>query len=394
MPVHYAGPPQIGYCTNVHAGADWLHTKTNLERYAVRVRRLLGGEEPLGIGLWLSATAARELLDQDGVTLLEEWLRVRRLFVFTLNGFPYGDFHQPVVKHAVYEPDWSRPERAAYTRDLAEILGGLIPEGGEGSVSTLPLGWAANWDATRQARAADNIRGLCHFLKTLEAQCGRLIHLDLEPEPGCVLQTSADVVRFFDELAPTVDDAFEMRRYLRVCHDICHAAVMFEDQSTVLRTYAKAGVAVGKVQVSAAIRIDMGAQDEARRAAARDLLNEFAEPRYLHQTVIRTAGNSRLRQFDDLPAALAAARADTALATGEWRIHYHVPIYLGRIGLLGTTQPETLACLKALGEDPLAHHFEVETYAWNVLPEEIRGDDLPAGIARELGWLKNIAAWS
>jgi hypothetical protein len=33
-------------------------------------------------------------------------------------------------------------------------------------------------------------------------------------------------------------------------------------------------------------------------------------------------------------------------------------------------------------------HFEAETYAWTVLPSELRVDELAAGIAHELTWLR------
>ena len=392
MPVHYSGPPLVGYCTNVHAGRNWSEIQVNLERHAVRVRELLAARE-LSIGLWLSAAAAREIVAANRITEMREWLANRGLRVFTLNGFPYGDFHQPVVKHAVYEPNWTKPARAAYTRDLAEILCALTPEGAEGSISTLPLGWGPTIGPADFATAARQLLDVCAFLRQLERDYGRLIHLDLEPEPGCALQYSSDVVRFFESFASLEHDELSVRRYLRVCHDICHAAVMFEEQADCLRRYEAAGIAVGKVQVSSALRAPFAEFDAARRQQALSALASFEEPRYLHQTVIRDAATGELRFFDDLPVALTAAQGDEHLARGEWRIHFHVPIYLSRAGVLSTTQSDTLACLNELGDIPLVHHFEVETYAWNVLPDEFRTNDLPAGIARELGWLWSVAPW-
>ena len=45
------------------------------------------------------------------------------LYVFTINGFPYGPFHGQPVKAAVYRPDWREAERGRYTADLAELAG-------------------------------------------------------------------------------------------------------------------------------------------------------------------------------------------------------------------------------------------------------------------------------
>ena len=93
---------EIGYCTNVHAGTTLAEVKSNLDRYAVRVRNSLGQSEWLNVGLWLSETAAQSLATRESQVEFGEWLAARRLYPFTFNGFPYGDFHQEVVKLDVY----------------------------------------------------------------------------------------------------------------------------------------------------------------------------------------------------------------------------------------------------------------------------------------------------
>ena len=97
----------IGYCTNVHAGATLEQTKANLQKYALPVKRIVSPDEPMGIGLWFSRQCVNELFNQGakGLPKLGPWLEDHGLIPFTFNGFPYGDFHQPVVKHRVYEPD-------------------------------------------------------------------------------------------------------------------------------------------------------------------------------------------------------------------------------------------------------------------------------------------------
>ena len=61
---------------------------------------------------------------------------------------------------------------------------------------------------------------------------------------------------------------------------------MFEDQAEVLKKYHAAGLAVGKVQVSSAVRAALDELDQAERSAALAQLAEFNEPRYLHQTLV------------------------------------------------------------------------------------------------------------
>ena len=233
---------------------------------------------------------------------------------FTLNGFPYGDFHQDVVKHQVYFPTWAQPARTDYTRDLIAILHRLLPEGKEGSISTLPIAWGSpepKFDELHQAAAA--LAKVAEHLAEFERSTGRLIHIDIEPEPGCILQRLGDVVRFFENylLLPGRDEAV-IRRYLRVCHDVCHAAVMFEEQADVLNRYRSAGIEVGKVQVSSAVALDLDELPASERAQALQQLAEFNEPRYLHQTMIRLDPEVPPVFFEDLHLALASPGAGGA----------------------------------------------------------------------------------
>jgi hypothetical protein len=385
----------LGYCTNVHAGATYQQTLANLETYAAKVRGLVSPCAPMGVGLWLSAAAAREVLERQRMAELRDWLESHGLLPFTLNGFPHGDFHQPVVKFRVYQPDWSDQSRLSYTIDLVDILACLLPEGGEGSISTLPVGWGRDFrKSPEKVRAAgEHLRAISSHMARVAAESGRLIHLNLEPEPGCYLTTSQDLVAFYEEYVLTPGNESVIRSHLRVCHDVCHAAVMFEEQAAALERYQRAGIAIGKVQLSSAIQARFGGMEEGQRRACIEQLRSFAEDRYLHQTAIQPAASpSGPTMFvEDLPRALEMAEHDPGLY-GEWRVHFHVPLYLKRFGLLETTQQAVLDCLAAIRRFSDVRHFEVETYAWGVLPRELQVDDLATGIAEEMRWARQQAA--
>jgi len=236
----------VGYCTNVHAGATLEETRANLERYAVAVKRRFSPDAAMGVGLWLSASAARKLCAEQRVADFRDWLAGAGLVPYTFNGFPYGDFHKAVVKHDVYRPTWTEQARVDYTRDLIAIQHALLPPGMSGSISTLPLAWGEpRPDAAHLDAAAANLRKLADELAQLERETGRFLCLCLEPEPGCVLQLSDDIVCFFEKHLLRGQDEAAVRRHIRVCHDVCHAAVMFEEQADVLRRYHAAGFTVG-----------------------------------------------------------------------------------------------------------------------------------------------------
>lgn len=306
-----------------------------------------------GAGLWINRKLARELRAPGALEALREELARRELVAYSLNAFPADDFHGPLVKHRVYHPAWDQAERLEYTLEVAELLAGLLPEGAEGSLSTLPVGWPGTVDLS-QARL--HLAQAAEGLRRLEERTGHLIHLDLEPEPGCVLSTSTDLVNFWQDLD---------RHYLRVCHDVCHAAVMAEGQGEVLERYRGAGIRVGKVQISSALL----ASDS---GLARPALEQLAEDRYLHQCYYE-----RRQLFEDLPAFL-----EQELPPGELRVHYHVPVYLREIAEgVQTTSDEIAACLAAL--DPEVAHLEVETYT-RVQPREV--------LRRELEWVRGLQA--
>jgi hypothetical protein len=218
-----------------------------------------------------------------------------------------------------------------------------------------------------------------------------LISICLEPEPGCVFDTSQGLIAFFQEYLLDGDDAQRVRRYIRVCHDMCHAAVMFEEQAQMLRNLAAACIQIGKVQISSAVAIDFGDLSLADRQAAFDQLAGFDEPRYMHQTVVRERGGGPTQFFDDLPLALAQAGDPEAL-TSQWRVHFHVPVYVEEFGHLRATQADIRQCLAVVGNYSDVQHFEVETYAWGVLPAALKQPTLSAGIAAEMEWFAKLLA--
>jgi hypothetical protein len=361
----------LSYCSNVHPAEDVWGIIDQLERYAARVRRELE-ESCLGVGLWIPAPAASGLLrDRELLKRLKSSLERHSLEVVTLNGFPYGAFHAPVVKQNVYSPGWADSLREEYTLNLANILAHIMPEDvAGGSISSVPLGWRGGWSPARSTRAREALERVAAGLEELSVRTGRAVRLALEPEPGCKLETVEATAAFLKDL-----DC----RWIGVCLDSCHLAVQFEDPAASLAVLREAGVPVVKAQLSSALRVP-----RPEDPGARDRLSRFSEPRFLHQVRERAAGE--VLGVDDLYEALQG----TLSGKGEWRVHFHVPIHHGGEE---TTQEELLKLLHALVGNgvPGTTHLEVETYTWSVLPggHRPRGEeDLVKGIARELLWTR------
>ncbi len=396
-----AGPdsgPDLGhltYCTNIHAGEPLDDVMSSLARHLPAIKQATSAAQPFGVGLRLGHAAATSLRDSGKLAELKDFLAAGGYYVFTLNGFPYGAFHGRKVKQDAYAPDWSDPQRLAYTNHLADILSELLPAGQVGSVSTVPCTYKS-WAAGRIAAIDDQLlRHVAHLVEIAQ-RSGQLISLALEPEPDCFLETIAESVSYFNEhlfsraavarlagLAGLSRSAAQdaLHRHIGVCYDVCHAAVEFEDAAASVAQLRAAGILIAKLQLSSALRIESFDAQSARHLAA------FAEPVYLHQVVQRSRGE--LRRFVDLPEALAAAEAARDKALGaEWRVHFHVPVVLEQMQHFGTTQTFLAQILALHREEPISAHLEVETYTWDVLPPEYRSADLSASIARELNWVK------
>jgi len=373
----------LAYGSNVHPAESVDGIIGQLGAFAAPVRARLGVPR-LGIGLWLPAGAAHEL-DRDPAALDRLCTALVRygLEVVTLNAFPYAGFHAPVVKRDVYAPDWTSQERLDYTLACARVLARLLPDeldgAPRGSISTLPLGWRTPWFADREAAARQRLDQLADGLAEVRSATGRAVRVAFEPEPGCVLETSVDVVERLAGL-PALHSG-----HLGVCLDTCHLATAFEEAGEVLDAFTAAGIDVVKLQASAALHAERPDQPATRTALA-----AYAEDRFLHQT--REVRGARVDGRDDLPDALAGRRP--LPARQPWRVHFHVPLHADPQPPLRSTRDHLADALGVLLGGPRARvdHIEVETYTWGVLPPAQRPVDdagLIAGIAAELAWTRD-----
>ena len=398
MKLDPAGACHLTYCTNIHAGETWQEVRQNLGTYLPAAKAALAPDVAFGVGLRLSAAAAESLADDEVRREFKTFLAAEELYVFTLNGFPYGEFHGTPVKANVYLPDWRDAARLSYSDTLADILADILPDGMSGSISTVPGAFKEliTSPAEVTAMARNMIRHAAHLVE-LQRRTGKLIALTLEPEPCCFIETIDESVAFFRDhlhspgaaeflisltgLDETAAGA-ALRRHLGLCLDLCHAAVEFEDAGEAIAKLRAAGINVGKMQISAGLRF---APVDTRTV---ELLQPFDDAVYLHQTVAERDG--ALSRYVDLPQAFAAQAAGEAAA--EWRVHFHVPIFLDDLGEFATTQNFIREVLALHRAEPISAHLEVETYTWDVLPAEYRNVDVVSAIVRELDWVRGQLA--
>ena len=358
MLVQQDPPLHLTYCMNVHPGESLPEVIAAVTSFADEVRVRVSPDRPFGLGLRLGPDAV-DALQGEALASFKSLLADRNMYAFTLNGFPYGRFHGTRVKENVYAPDWRSPERLSYTKKLADVLAALLPEGMTGSISTVPVSFRP-WIPTIGSLepAVFQLLELSAYLDRLEEETGRDIRLALEPEPACYLETTQEFIQFFNEhLLKSRDNEVTVRKRIGICVDTCHAAVQFEHLESSWDLLVAEGIAIPKVQLSAALRCD------AQNATA---LEPFAEGVYLHQTRQQQADGT-IRSWLDLPGMLQQPPG----VEGELRVHFHVPLYWKGDRVLRSTAglmtPAFFERLR-LGHAP---HLEIETYTFDVLPQEI-----------------------
>ena len=387
----------LSYCTNIHPGQDWKSTYQSLKDFVPNIKKSVCPEQHFGLGLRLSNKASEELGQGSNMSDFKQWLIQNKVYVFTMNGFPYGNFHDERVKENVHAPDWTTKDRLTYTMRLFDQLKELLPNGLSGGISTSPISYKY-WHKTDADKkkafevGATNMVKVAKHLYDIEHTTGKYLHLDIEPEPDGLLENSDEVLSFYtDYLVPIGLQVFKddlglepleikkiIKRYITVCYDICHFSLAYEEPEATFKKFKSADILVGKIQVSAALKILFNGEDDEK---VWELLSQFNEPTYLHQ-VTEKVGNT-VKTYNDLPVIL-----ENKGNFKELRAHFHVPIFMKQFGALFSTQDHILKTIAFLKDNKIAEHLEIETYTWDVLPTKLK-EDLTPSITREINWLKD-----
>jgi hypothetical protein len=389
-----SGDVHLTYCTNIHAGQSWQDIRTSLDEHVPAIKSTVAPNQPMGIGLRLSGEAAATVRQPEALAAFRDQLSTLGAYVFTINAFPFGPFHGVRVKEDVYLPDWRDRERVAFTANSAAVLAAILPDGLEGSISTVPGAFKPNGrspDAV--ASMARNLMMAVSDLVDVKRRTGKHIALALEPEPCCFLETTDESIAFFEGelLKPAALDVLGaivgvdrgeaerlLRRHLGICYDVCHGSVEYENPVAALDRLLAAGIPIPKIQLSAAMRIP------AMTKALVNAVMRYNDGVYLHQSIVRR--DDSLSRHVDLPDAVTAF--GEGQADGEWRIHCHVPVFLSDLGEISSTRNDLVATLAALRQRTRSSHLEVETYTWDVLPDNVRTGSKSADIAREIAFCR------
>lgn len=370
----------LAYCTNIHRGGDWGETFDSLKTHVMAVRHQVCPDDAYAIGLRLGADAARELSNPQTLATFRRWLDAENCYVFTVNGFPYGRFHGTRVKEQVYAPDWTTPERLDYTNLLFDLLAEIVPDGVDGSVSTVPVSYKGFIADEREvAQARKNLWRCVEHIEKLSRRTGKKLHLGLEPEPCCLLETSEETCRFIEQMRADRRGDMRLEEHLGINYDCCHLAVEFETAAEAIGRLKQHKVKISKIHISNALKVTP--TPEVRQA-----LQAFTDDIYLHQTIERDA-HGEITRHRDLDEALALHNKLPPAVLDEWRIHFHIPLHAAPTDLFGTTADHVQGVLDLLKADPaMCSHLEMETYTWEVMPAEMKHRSVVDQLVKEYRW--------
>jgi sugar phosphate isomerase/epimerase len=389
------GLGHLTYSTLVHPGDDWEQMWESLNTYVPKVKERFAGNRRFGVSLRLSAKSAETLSKSRAERdKLRKFLDDGNMYLYTVNAFPYGAFKGTVVKEQVYEPDWRSQERTQYTCNVADVLAEVAAPELLPSIQTAPLGFKPRVIGPDVVDSCtDHVLRVAKHLVELADRTGTTVTLGLEPEPYCFLETTDETVEYFTKhlysgaavekfakmtTLPIAEAIAALRRHVGIVYDICHQAVEFEDIGASLQKLVDAGIPIVKLQEAAAMHMPEVTQSIV------DTLKRYSKTIYLTQTTEKK--NGKLTRFLNLEDAFAAWEKDPG--PREWRTHFHVPVFLDDLGPFRTTRFAIEDALRFHKAKPLSRQLEIETYTWDVLPDNLKSGDIVDYVCRELDWVR------
>lgn len=363
------------YCSNIFKVKKLRDLIKSLTIYTEIIK-----EKKVALSLCLSNALAIEMEKKKSINFFKKWLKKKNATLYSINGFVYKNFHKKNIKSNIHYPDWTSNLRFNYTKKLIKILNRFLPKCKTGSISSSPIsydGWI-NYKYKDYVffKSAKNISKILLHLMNIKK---KIIHLDIEPEPSCLINNFKMFIIFFKKwLIPFArkylynlkkisgrKSDFLIKKYIRLCYDISHFSVNFENHGKILQILKKEKIKIGKVQISSALEINVFKNIKIKENIIKNLAKISISP-FLHQTVEKN--KKTIRIYNDLPNISNIFFKNT---NSILRIHCHVPIYKTQYKNIKTTINETRKVLKMLIKTKNIKHFEIESYTYiNIIKKD------------------------
>lgn len=360
----------LTYCTNIFKEKNWKALFYKLNVY-IKILKLNFKKKFFGISLCVSKNMTIDL--EKNISNFKIWIKKNNVYIFLINGFVYKTFHQKKIKENIYLPDWTSSKRVNYTINLINILNKLMTNRCNGGISTLPISFKL-WIKFKNniyifLKSAKYFSKITKILMILNKKQNKIIYLDIEPEPRCTIETINEFIIFFENwFIPTLRKYLKTKnsekfgyKHIRLCYDICHFSVNFENHKNIINILNKTKIKIGRIQISSALKFKNNKVNNLNKSYIKILKTLNCSP-FLHQTTEKF-GDKIIKHMDfkhiikDLDKKLLS----------KFKIHFHVPVYIKEYEVIKTTQNEILQLLRHLNKIHKIQHIEIETYTHSLI---------------------------
>lgn len=380
---------EITYCSNIFKESDWERLFLKLDDYSIFFKK-----KKMKLSLCLSNELISNLLKDKNY--FKSWLEKRKIFIYSFNGFVYAKFHKAYIKDDIYYPDWTSEKRLTFTKKLIEALAFFLPNNRTGSISTMPLSYKP-WIKRKYIdyifyKSTKCLIKSISVLESLKSE-KKIIHLDIEPEPTCLIDSIDNFIKYYKNWLIPVSILFFkekysyktsftksiLRRYIRLCYDISHSSVNFDNHLENIKNLKKNKIKIGKVQISSAA--EFIAKNNFEREFLIESIKQMLNSSFLHQIVEKF--NNKKKVYNDVFFFLRDfINRKSYEDVNVVRIHFHMPIFEN----VNTTQSDTKKALRFLFNEKYIKHFEIETYTPKLKSKHKQFDFM----FEEYNWLKNF----
>ncbi|HIH2762444.1 MAG TPA: metabolite traffic protein EboE [Candidatus Azoamicus sp. MARI] len=379
----------ITYCSNIFKNNNVLDLFYNLNKY----KKELKGYK--NISICLSNKIIKEINDKRNIEKILNWTKINKKNIPLINGFVYKNFHQKLIKEKIYYPDWTKKERLNFTKNIIFFAQKLNKKSKICGISTLPITyniWIKKNIKYNLKKTINYFFDILNILMQIKKYKNILIHIDIEPEPFCFLESCKDFIYFFKlwlmpGLKKKIKTYFNINtreatkiiaKHLNLCFDTCHSAVMFENEKKSLDLIRQLKIKIGRVQVSSAIKIKNINNKNFTH------LTFLKKSPFLHQSLIKMKNLTFIKTND-----FKNIKIINNNLIKEIRIHCHVPIYIKKIlKYFETTQKELKNSLINIIKHNDTRNLEIETYTYNILYK--KKNNKIKSMIKEYNWINNL----
>lgn len=338
---------KLTYCSNIFKTNNLKKLSFNIKKYKEKFFKKYN----LNVNICLSNNLIKNI-NKKNLNSFREFYSIK---ITSINGFVYQNFHLKNIKENIYLPDWTSKNRFLFTKNILTYTDSIAKKKEKISISTLPISYI-KWvnfflNPFIFYEATQNLKKLTMQIKKS--------HLDIEPEPFCLIESYSDFLKFKKNWIKTLIIK-KNEKSLTLCYDICHFSVIFEKQKIISKLITIDNLKIGKIQISIALKTIIHYKHVFIKKLTKTL-TKLKKSDFLHQSIIKNY--SKIEKFSDIYFFLKKIHL---FKNKELRIHCHIPLYKKKFKYFDSTYKDTFNSLNLIKKHNLTKNIEIESYTYHI----------------------------